>query len=188
MPRITSRLVDNFSQLTPLARRNIGVGARQIVLQGAQQLEGLTKTWIKRNGPYDRGNLRQSIHARLVSAESPGQIAATVASNADYAESAHQGQKPGHWPPRGVLEAWVRRRVRQGRLQLTGIEPGKRGAPKARDRQVRAIAFLIGRKIKQRGTQGVPFFDRVYDENHGTIERFIERQMVRLIREELTRG
>lgn len=188
MPRISADIVDNFSLLVPGARANIAEGARKVVLQGAQTLEGWTKLWIKQNGPYDRGNLRQSIHARLIRAENSGQIAATVASNAAYAEAAHEGQKPGHWPNVAALQAWVRRKIRHGHIELQGLEPGKKGVVRKRNQQIRTLAFLIGRKIHRQGTKGVPFFDIVYDESHKEIEQMVERGIVRLIRAELTGG
>jgi hypothetical protein len=52
-----------------------------------------------------------------------------------YAVPLERGAKP-HWPPRGALDLWVRRKL---------------GVP---EKQVRSVAFLIARKIAQRGTSG----------------------------------
>jgi len=185
MPKIEAHLVDNLNaRFSAGARDRIREGTRQAVLQGAQELEGRVKTWIADNGPYDRGRLRQSIHSTLL----PVQIAAKVSSNVNYAAAAHSGRKPGKAPPPSVLIGWVRRRVRQGRLELEGIEKGKRGVVKARERQIKSIAFLIGRKIARVGTKGVPFFDIVYDESRLDVTRSVESKIVTLIGKELSNG
>src|SRR3990172_6971609 len=57
------------------------------------------------------------------------------------------GTRP-HFPPPGALDGWVRRR-----LGISG------------DREVREVAFLIGRKIARQGTQGQFFFERALRDN-----------------------
>lgn len=44
------------------------------------------------------------------------------------------GRRPGTWPPRDVIEAWVRRKL------------------KVSDKEVKSVAYLVARKIKEKGT------------------------------------
>lgn len=178
MPRFDVTLSDRFTPRLAQAYRDMLPEVQKAVHRGGLRLESATKTWIRQNGPYDRGRLRQSIHT--VDERRGDSVSATVAANVKYAEAAHEGQKSGHFPPVSVLQAWVRRRVRQGRMALTG-----RGTQK---QQIRSAAYLIGRKIEREGTEGVPFFDRVYDENHRQESERVERDIVRLIGRELRNG
>jgi len=69
------------------------------------------------------------------------------------------GTRP-HFPPPGALDGWVRRRL--------GITS---------DREVRQVAFLIGRKIARRGTRGQFFFERALAENEGRVVAVMEEEI-----------
>lgn len=63
-----------------------------------------------------------------------------VFNNVEYAPAVEAGTVP-HFPPPGPLQLWVRRKL--------GITDEK---------EVRSVAFLIGRAISRRGTQARNFF------------------------------
>lgn len=63
---------------------------------------------------------------------------------APYAEYALRGRRPGKMPPPEALKSWVEK--------VLGISG---------DQAVRAVAFLVARKIGRRGTPGDPFLYRV---------------------------
>lgn len=69
------------------------------------------------------------------------------------------GTQP-HFPPPGALLGWVRRRL--------GI---------AAERQVREVAFLIGRKIARQGTQGHFFFEKALRDNEQKVIALLEQEL-----------
>ncbi len=68
-----------------------------------------------------------------------------ITYDAPYAQAVNDGTKPHGVDPK-VLEGWVRRK----------INPGS-------EVEVRKIAFLISRKIKERGTKPNPFMDKAIE-------------------------
>ena len=73
------------------------------------------------------------------------------------------GTRP-HFPPPAALEGWVRRRL--------GI---------ASDREVREVAFLIGRKIARAGTPGRFFFERAFDDNESRVVAILEEELAKAL-------
>ena len=71
------------------------------------------------------------------------------------------GSRP-HFPPPGALDGWVRRR-----LGITG------------DREVREVAFLIGRKIARAGTPGHFFFERALGDNESRVVAVMEEEIAK---------
>lgn len=67
-----------------------------------------------------------------------------------------------HFPPPGALDGWVRRRL--------GITC---------DREVREVAFLIGRKIARQGTRGRFFFERALAANETRVVAILEEEIVK---------
>ena len=73
------------------------------------------------------------------------------------------GTRP-HFPPPGALDGWVRRR-----LGISG------------DREVREVAFLIGRKISRQGTRGQFFFERALLENESRVVAIMEEEIAKAV-------
>jgi len=73
------------------------------------------------------------------------------------------GTRP-HFPPPAAIEGWVRRRL--------GI---------TNDRQVREVAFLIGRKIARSGTPGRHLFERALEENLDRVVEILEEEVVKTV-------
>lgn len=79
------------------------------------------------------------------------------------------GTRP-HFPPPGALDGWVKRHIGVvSRLGITG------------DREVREVAFLIGRKIARQGTKGQFFFERALEENEGRVVAVMEEEMAKAL-------
>ena len=74
-----------------------------------------------------------------------------MASSIVYGRPLEYGAKP-HWPDKGALELWVRRKL---------------GVP---EDQVASVAYLIGRKISERGTRGAHMFRDGWNAAEGLIE------------------
>lgn len=68
-----------------------------------------------------------------------------------YAPPVERGAR-AHWPPRGPIEAWVRRKL--------GVS----------EREVRSVAFLVARKISRVGTSGAAMAHRAVEEVGPRIE------------------
>jgi hypothetical protein len=73
------------------------------------------------------------------------------------------GTRP-HFPPPAALEGWVRRRL--------GI---------TNDREVREVAFLIGRRIARVGTPGHFFFERALEQNKANVVRILEEEVEKAV-------
>jgi len=73
------------------------------------------------------------------------------------------GTRP-HFPPPAAIEGWVRRR-----LGITG------------DREVREVAFLIGRKIARVGTPGQFFFERALRDNESRVVTVMEEEIAKAL-------
>lgn len=80
-----------------------------------------------------------------------------------YGRFVEVGSRP-HFPPPGALDGWVRRRL--------GISDA---------RQVREVAFLIGRKIARRGTPGHFFFERALRENEARVAALLDEEVNRAL-------
>ena len=94
----------------------------------------------------DRGRLRGSITRNIEP------MRAVVGSNLVYAPFVEFGTRP-HWPPLKALQPWARRH---------GFPPGNRGA------------FLVARKIAQKGTDPQPYLLPAFNESKGDIERNLQ--------------
>lgn len=90
--------------------------------------------------PVNLGVLRQGVQTQLSLQGEALDYQGRVFDPVGYAVPVEAGARP-HFPPRGPLELWVRRKL--------GI---------ADEREVRSVAFLIGRAIARRGTQARNFF------------------------------
>lgn len=88
--------------------------------------------------PVNQGILRQGVQIELggTPIDRTGRVFDPVA----YAVPVEEGTVP-HFPPPGPLQLWVRRKL--------GI---------TNEKEVRSVAFLIGRAISRRGTQARNFF------------------------------
>jgi len=93
----------------------------------------------KRNAPVATGLLRNRITFVVQD------LAATVFSNAKYSTDVEKGQKPGSWPNRDDIERWARRKLK---------------VPKNR---LKSVAFLVSRKIHDKGTKAQPYFEPAVD-------------------------
>lgn len=68
-----------------------------------------------------------------------------------YGPPVEAGARP-HWPPRGPIELWVRRK-----LQVA-------------EKEVRGVAFLVARKISREGTKAVRMAEQAITETRGKVE------------------
>jgi len=83
-------------------------------------------------------------------------IEGVLGSPAKYGEPVEYGTKP-HFPPIEPIKYWVEKKL--------GIGPEKSAS----------VAFLIARKIAEKGTEGAYMFTNAWEENQGAIEAILDR-------------
>lgn len=94
-----------------------------------------------------------------------------VGGNAPHAIFVHEGTKP-HWPPQLAIQQWI---ISKGFVKLGG-KPTTHGRLRALYQKNRAesdrvtseiqnIAYLIARKISQKGTKAIPFLKMALNMN-----------------------
>jgi len=111
-----------------------------------QQSLQLTEREVVRRTPTAQGRLRSAIQGEV--RRSATSVTGTVtAGDVAYASFVEYDTAP-HFPPLAPLEEWVRHR---------GLHAPSRGG-KPPKHPVRAIAFLIARKIARQGTKGAHMF------------------------------
>lgn len=76
-----------------------------------------------------------------------------VAQTQIYSPIVERGRRPGRFPPIGPIELWVRRKL--------GVDPG----------QSKGVAFVIARKIAQKGTSGAAMFFKGFTRGRPAAER-----------------
>lgn len=128
----------------------------------------------KMEAPANTGQLRNSI-LTFREDRGPAGVAAGIATGLPYALAMEDGRRPGkglppaETKPGGALYRWVwlKRREfttriypRKGVVASAVRRAGGRIAARrpSQERQVRTIAFLISRRIKERGIKGRKFF------------------------------
>jgi len=106
------------------------------------------------------GELARSVRREVLSDEERGVGRVFLGAPADqYGIFVEVGTRP-HFPPPAALEGWVRRRL--------GVTS---------DRQARALAFLIGRKISREGTPGRFLFTHALEANVEQVVEILEEEI-----------
>ena len=100
------------------------------------------------------GILRGSIFSELRG--QPINLHGVVASPQEYAAPVEHGTAP-HWPPQGPIRLWVKRKLNVS------------------DKDVNGVAFLIARKISQKGTKGAHMFENALKDGHNTVTNIFQR-------------
>jgi phage gpG-like protein len=120
-------------------------------------VKGPLKTFLTRSGfyvqgqakeraPVDTGRLRNSIATKVE------ETRALIGTNLSYAPHVEFGSRP-HWPPLSAMQPWARRH---------GFPAGRRGA------------FLVARRIAQRGTKARLFLTKGLAASTNQIARYLE--------------
>jgi len=129
----------------------------QFVTGGTQ----LAKAGIQKSAPVFRGILASSFRTDVVGSilrGAPivrGQVFSSGAA-AVYADVVDRGRKPGTFPNIGALRRYVDLQIKRGEItvDLKKLFPKRKTKKRPKRAQiVNALAFLIGRKIKLRGTK-----------------------------------
>lgn len=178
---------DPKSQLA-LVRAAIVEGVVEGVTEAADVLRRFAVQAVTDLGRVDKGTLRNSIRVEII--RTPTVVRAIVSADAPYAQWVEFGRRgqygsyPGivaesaqaAWPPVDVIRKWVRSKYRE--LTPSGrTKSGKARRPKAAD--VNAVAFLVGRKIYQRGIRPSPFMRPALAATKPLLPGIIQRNVLR---------
>ena len=107
--------------------------------------------WRARLGPTSSS----SVSSRT---ESSGRFEREVKPNTDYAVYLEKGTRPGYWPKRGPIAAWLKAR---------GV-----GDPKA-------ATARVARHIFKHGTKAHPFWEPAFEEAEPKMRQIIDRYVQR---------
>lgn len=152
------------------------------MLKSVQLGEGRAKELA----PVAFGNLRASIGSQVIT--SPDEIVGEIGTDLGrindgkligYAQAVEFGSRP-HWAPIQPLIEWVRVKGLAGTYN-TGT--GRRiGGKRRKDREDRALAYAIQRKIAQVGTQAHPFFHPAIDSIKQEVHRLFVSAVGTIVR------
>ena len=85
------------------------------------------------------------------------------------------GRRKGKWPNIGDIEKWVKKKIMLGHIKLKN--PEKLGNTRAK--QLKTLAFLISRKIKNKGVKGRFYYKAGFESGlklfNSNINEFIQR-------------
>ena len=135
-------------------------------LHGPPMLDGMRDATLiverraKQNAPVDTGRLRASITPEI-RAEGEA-VLGVVGSNVKYAPFMELGTRP-HFPPPAALVPWVHRKF--------GLSGGA----------AYRVAFLVARKISERGLAPRRYLQKAFDDNQTQIELRIGRAVSEIV-------
>jgi len=91
-----------------------------------------------------------------------------VGSNVKHGVFRHEGTKP-HFPPLAPIEKWVAYKGLANRnkvnARLTAAGQSRLKKSSTMEARIKAIAYLIARKISKEGTTGLPFLKMALNQN-----------------------
>lgn len=153
--------LDQLPTMLAKEREKLSIGMikamREIVHTRAPMMAQEAIDQAKPRPPVDRGTYRRQFMTQDV----PG--GAVVYNPTKYAGVLELGRRPGgKQPPTSVLIDWV---IRKG---LVGNKPGRTKVSKSQRAEARGIAFVIARKMKEKGwpfppNQPMQIMRRIYD-------------------------
>ncbi len=139
----------------------------------AQRLDGvatLLQAEVRSTAPVYTGELANGIQLRPAQVLQTGPsiaIRASVFTTVPHGVIMEEGRAPGRWPPFAPIHRWVELKVRRGQMDVswTGIRDEARA--------IRSAAFVIQRKIGQKGIDPRKFFEKAA----GRLDPLFQQQM-----------
>lgn len=133
---------------------NVRQGCQREVARSAISVQRMARENLRSSGTNASGRLGSSVNIRFTT----DRLGAVIGSNVNYAGDVEYGQKPGNWPNVGDLMRWVKKKIIAGP-----------------DKAVRSAAYLIGRKIYQKGTKAKPYLIPAAEREWNNFKRNIQR-------------
>lgn len=141
--RFTDRLLDELAAELRAHLGEVEGDARRIL-----DAEGINYTFDTANGLYAEAEADRA--AFVVDGE--------VGSRGRHARYAHDGRRPGKWPPDKPIRDWLR---------------VKKGVPEGPE--LNRATYLVRRKIGRRGVRGSRFLDRAFEARLGDLDSRLAR-------------
>lgn len=159
--KLEGRLFGNWQRAY---REEFGFAMKKSVVEMTTAIKNETPVGVS-------GHLRQGIRGEVL-AFNHGVIA-TTGSGSKYGEIVERGRRPGPVSKAGQenIERWVRRKIRPHvlavnrttrRITKQVTTKGKRGG-NPRERIIKQVAFLVTRKIREKGFKGKFMFQKAED-------------------------
>lgn len=117
--------------------------------------KGELNLFIRKRRKTSTGKLRDSLTYRAVRRGSDYRI--ELIGRAKHAKYVHFGRRPGKMPPPQAILQWINDKP----IRLQDKKRG--GFMKQTPQAKKQVAFLIGRKIKEKGIEPFPYFTRAIE-------------------------
>lgn len=146
---------------------------RQVLERYAEYFIELSRRELLQNNTNASGALTNSFRSRVIIDHDRYEVWIELE---DYWKYIEYGRKPGKFPPLNKIKEWIRvKPVHPHTMTLTRVwytNGRKRGEPKTirNERKYQALpttdqlAYLIGRKIAEKGTDPQPFFNKAKED------------------------
>lgn len=115
----------------------------QVVMEWANEVVACMQAKLREWQKNNTGALSQGIKA-IESPRNLQDFRLELVSSAEYTSEVNDGRRPGSWPPREDIKNWLRTKG------MGALNVGE---------NIDAVAFLVSRKIYEKGTDPAPFWD-----------------------------
>jgi len=117
--------------------------------------KGELNLFIRKRRKTSTGKLREGLTYRAVKRGQDYRI--ELIGKAEHSKFVHFGRRPGKFPPPMAIRKWIDDKP----IRLQDKQKG--GFIKRTEANKRKVAFLIGRKIKEKGIEPFPYFTRAVE-------------------------
>jgi hypothetical protein len=113
--------------------------------------------------PYNVGTLKKGIRREILANMGRGNtVTGKLVSQAEYSTAVEFGRTPGTWPDIKAIQWWVKRKKIAGTYSIKTRR--RTGNKQTKEQQDKQVAFLIGRKIYNKGIDPKPFMRPSYEQ------------------------
>lgn len=156
---------------------------RQVLERYAEYFIELSRRELLQNNTNASGALTNSFRSKVIIDHDRYEVWIELE---DYWKYIEYGRKPGKFPPLNKIKEWIRvKPVHPHTMTLTRVwytNGRRRGEPKTirNERKYQALpttdqlAYLIGRKIAEKGTDPQPFFNKAKEDAYNYFRNAID--------------
>lgn len=161
--KINLTIVDKDMADLQMAMKRIGPVTRDRINKLTDNVLREAENTARDLAPVNVGTLKKGIRREILANVGRGNtVTGKLVSQAEYSTAVEFGRTPGTWPDIGALMYWVKRKQIAGTYSIkTRRRVGNKKQKTDEDRQV---AFLIARKIYNKGIDPKPFMRPSYEQ------------------------
>lgn len=158
-----------------IAERHLTTAMQKSVLTIEGEVERLVPVGVS-------GRLKNSIGSTVMEIGTlsiEGRIGSSLKSEL-YPSVMEFGREPGTWPPIEPLIRWVHAKRLAGVYSIKKDSRGyhrRMGSKSTQETQDRSVAFMIARKIKNKGIEGKEFMKKGFENALDRVEAFFNRAL-----------